>query len=245
MNKTIKGYILGFLTAAILLGGTVYAAQKVKIVINGAELMPTDANGKAVEPLLVDGTTYLPVRAIAQALGLEVEWEEKSYTVKIKEPKNKDEKPENKEEIKESQKAEKPVNENVVEGVGQIISNNINKEISKLRDKESGKLYTVDGVYLVGDWGDFRIVDGQLDYFEPIDHYGWEKGTVEKSRYYSRFGLNEFEIKLTDGTFLKVGPKLRVDEYRYRIEDCGENVLENISQTIDGKEIWYMSYDSK
>lgn len=243
MKKIIKGYILGFLTAALLIGGTVYATQKVKIVINGAELIPTDATGKVVEPLLVDGTTYLPVRAIAQALGLDVEWEDKTYTVKIKEIKNKDEKDDKKEEKNDDKKPETAVNENVIEGIGQITTNNIQKEQSTIRDEKSGEIYTVDGLYLLGDWGNYRIIDGKLEYFKPIDHYGWEKGKVEKSRYTSRFGMNEFEIKLTDGTILKAAPKLRVNEYRYKIDDSTINMLENITHMIDGKEICYFCYD--
>lgn len=47
----------------------------VNIVVDGARLCPKDADGKPVEPFIWNGTTYLPVRAVANALGLEVGWE--------------------------------------------------------------------------------------------------------------------------------------------------------------------------
>ena len=81
MKKALKGYVLGFLSAAILLTGTVYAANVVKIVIDGTEITPRDANGKRVDPIIIDGTTYLPVRAVAEALGKEVYWDGPNYTV--------------------------------------------------------------------------------------------------------------------------------------------------------------------
>ena len=47
----------------------------IRIKLNGKEIIPKDANGNLVEPFTIDGTTYLPVRAIAEALDLEVEWD--------------------------------------------------------------------------------------------------------------------------------------------------------------------------
>ncbi len=56
-------------------------ANGVKIVIDGQKITPTDANGKAVEPIIYNGTTYLPVRAVANAFGKAVYWDGPSYTV--------------------------------------------------------------------------------------------------------------------------------------------------------------------
>ena len=60
---------------------TVY--NDIKIVVNGNEITPKDANGNIVEPFIIDGTTYLPVRALANALGEEVSWEQSTSTVYI------------------------------------------------------------------------------------------------------------------------------------------------------------------
>lgn len=91
LKNTLKGYLIGVLSAAILIGGVTYAANTttlydvvangVKIVVNGKKLNPTDANGKKVEPIIYNGTTYLPVRAVANALGEAVYWDGPNFTV--------------------------------------------------------------------------------------------------------------------------------------------------------------------
>ncbi|MEE1013306.1 MAG: NPCBM/NEW2 domain-containing protein [Clostridia bacterium] len=81
MKKTLKGYLLGFLSAAILVSGVTYAANTVRIVIDNKELIPTDVNGNRVDPIIIDGTTYLPVRAIADAFGKSVYWDGPNSTV--------------------------------------------------------------------------------------------------------------------------------------------------------------------
>ena len=91
MKKTLKGYVMGFLSASLLVTGIGYAAntttlydvltQGVKIVVDGQKINPTDANGNTVEPIIYNGTTYLPVRAVANAIGKAVYWDGPNYTV--------------------------------------------------------------------------------------------------------------------------------------------------------------------
>ena len=57
--------------------------RDISIIIDGTELVPTDAAGNMVEPFLIDGTTYLPVRAISEALGLNVTWDNATSTVAL------------------------------------------------------------------------------------------------------------------------------------------------------------------
>lgn len=88
-----KSFSTGVLAAALVVGmaGTAFAASRletkelyyndIKILLNGKELRPTDANGSAVEPFVIDGTTYLPVRAVGEAMGLNVDWDGKTQTV--------------------------------------------------------------------------------------------------------------------------------------------------------------------
>jgi len=96
MNRTIAKRILGvLLVAAIIVGisGSVSASvakknsvlsyNDIKIKVNGTELIPTDANGKTVEPFIIGGTTYLPVRAVANATGMNVQWNASTYTVNL------------------------------------------------------------------------------------------------------------------------------------------------------------------
>lgn len=55
----------------------------IKISLNGKTITPTDASGNAVEPFTINGTTYLPVRAISDALGLNVNWNSSTHTVEL------------------------------------------------------------------------------------------------------------------------------------------------------------------
>ncbi|MDD4716166.1 MAG: MBL fold metallo-hydrolase [Oscillospiraceae bacterium] len=49
--------------------------------VDGKLIVPRDANGDRVEPFAWEGTTYLPIRAIAEALGKQVRWESNTKTV--------------------------------------------------------------------------------------------------------------------------------------------------------------------
>lgn len=60
--------------------------NNIKIMVNGKEVIPMDANGNAIEPFTIDGTTYLPVRGIASALGMNVGWDGATSTVTLDNP---------------------------------------------------------------------------------------------------------------------------------------------------------------
>ncbi|MBQ8250023.1 MAG: NPCBM/NEW2 domain-containing protein [Clostridia bacterium] len=91
MKKRTKSIIAGLVVGATLAGTSLIAANTitlynvvangVKIVIDGQKITPTDANGNAVEPIIYNGTTYLPVRAVANAFGKAVYWDGPTYTV--------------------------------------------------------------------------------------------------------------------------------------------------------------------
>lgn len=92
MLKNRKVRFIAICLAVILaLSGTVFAKQatetisvmydNIKILIDGVEYTATDANGNVVEPFIYNGTTYLPVRGIANAFDKEVDWEPQTSTV--------------------------------------------------------------------------------------------------------------------------------------------------------------------
>lgn len=91
LKERIKSTLCGVIIGAILTGGiasaytthTLYGVMTngIRIVIDGKEIEPTDANGNIVEPAIYEGTTYLPVRAVAQAFGKAVYWDGQNYTV--------------------------------------------------------------------------------------------------------------------------------------------------------------------
>lgn len=95
--KKRGSFIAGMLTMALLFGlvGPAYAAYQkqatlnytgIKITLDGEEVIPKDAAGGIVEPFTIDGTTYLPVRAIGNALGLGVDWDGTTNTVILTSP---------------------------------------------------------------------------------------------------------------------------------------------------------------
>lgn len=94
MKQQWKGFVSGIFVSIVvccLLGTAMAAYQKqatlnydgIAITLDGEKVTPKDANGNAVEPFIVDGTTYLPVRAIGDALGLNVNWDAATKTVKM------------------------------------------------------------------------------------------------------------------------------------------------------------------
>ena len=93
MKDKIKGLITGLIIGMTLVStgvlATTGAIQKelwynnIKITLDNKEVKPTDANGNYVEPFTIDGTTYLPVRAVSNALGLNVDWDANTNTVKL------------------------------------------------------------------------------------------------------------------------------------------------------------------
>ena len=93
MKKRLQGLIAGILIGALLTSGFAFANQisetaeifynNIKIYIDGGEIVPKDANGNLVEPFIMNGTTYLPVRAISNAFGQDVEWDGATQSVFI------------------------------------------------------------------------------------------------------------------------------------------------------------------
>lgn len=73
------------LCAAMLLSAmpALSADAQIEIYIDGQQLVARDESGSAVYPIVRDGTTYLPVRAIGQAFGRSVSWEGSTNTVYV------------------------------------------------------------------------------------------------------------------------------------------------------------------
>lgn len=62
---------------------TTITYREISIIINGTEIAPCDEKGNPTEPFIMNDTTYLPVRAIANALGLGVEWIPATSTIAL------------------------------------------------------------------------------------------------------------------------------------------------------------------
>lgn len=58
----------------------------INILVNGEVFQPTDANGSKVMVFTYNGTTYAPLRALAEAYGLDVGYDAKSNTATVANP---------------------------------------------------------------------------------------------------------------------------------------------------------------
>lgn len=98
MKNKFKGFITGVLVTLALIGsiGTAMATvgtkaanleySNIKVTLDGVPVKLVDVNGNPVEPFIISGTTYLPVRAVAGAFGLEVDWDGATQTVILAHP---------------------------------------------------------------------------------------------------------------------------------------------------------------
>ena len=88
-----KSFIAGVVVTAIILSaGTAIASTQrnitvifdnIRLVVNGQPVTPRDAQGNIVEPFIFEGSTYLPVRAVGEALGMPVSWDGVTRTVYV------------------------------------------------------------------------------------------------------------------------------------------------------------------
>ena len=86
-----KGFVSGLLMTVLVLSmclsvsaaanRTIQVEGGIKITLNGSDMTPRDVNGKAVPVFLYEGTTYVPARAISEALGLNVSFNSATRTV--------------------------------------------------------------------------------------------------------------------------------------------------------------------
>ena len=88
MKRTVS-FVLAMLmvlssTTSVLAAGTktktaTLTYSNIEVTIDGKQVELKDKN----EPFVIDGTTYLPVRAIGEALGLDVAWDGETSTVAL------------------------------------------------------------------------------------------------------------------------------------------------------------------
>lgn len=72
----MKSFVSGIIVGSVLFSGVSFAAPSVvKLIVNGKELHPE------VPAQIIDGSTLVPARALAEALGASVTWDAKNQAV--------------------------------------------------------------------------------------------------------------------------------------------------------------------
>ena len=93
-RTTITAFALGLVTAFLMslmvvpgfaatVAKTITVYTGITLYYDGVKVEPKDATGKKVEPLLYNGTTYLPVRAVSGLFGEDINWDGKTQSVYI------------------------------------------------------------------------------------------------------------------------------------------------------------------
>ena len=94
MKERTKGFITGVLVSMLVLSfiGSVLAVSStisvdpINIMVHGKEFHPKDANGNDVFVFVYNGTTYAPLRALAEAFGLEVGYDSEANLATVNAP---------------------------------------------------------------------------------------------------------------------------------------------------------------
>lgn len=241
MKRDWKGFTLGFLVAVLLFALVIPAVastvkqinatyKDIKITLDGVQIVPKDANGNAIEPFVSGGTTYLPIRGIANALGLGVDWDGKTNTVILQTK-------------KEEQKPEPPKVDNW----------KITYQDCNLSESSIGKEANYDAIVEIENTGtsDLYLKDATFDFEDKSGHLLETKSFVsadpeiiapgEKGYFYSSGSLEKVGLN-TEYVFV---PSLKVEQsknsiIRYEISDTskentsyGVNITGRVKNTTD------------
>ncbi len=93
MKERMQGIVIGIVIGSLCAGGSVFAKNAVeKISVNYKNIKVfkdevqcelKDANGNTLEPFIYNGTTYLPVRPVAELAGMNVSWDAETNTIHL------------------------------------------------------------------------------------------------------------------------------------------------------------------
>ena len=89
-KERLKGFLAGVCVTALVAGTVTVFAQTIdvamggiKVYWDGVEKTLYDANGSKVEPMIYKGTTYVPLRAMSNLMGKEVDWDQQTLSVYV------------------------------------------------------------------------------------------------------------------------------------------------------------------
>lgn len=94
-NDLLKGAAIGFCVCLLTLGigATALAAVRtisiddgIKVTVDGKTLTPKDGKGNTVPVFTYEGTTYVPARALADAMGFQITYNSDTRVVAVTKP---------------------------------------------------------------------------------------------------------------------------------------------------------------
>ncbi len=100
------GILIGIYSSSFIYANykhSITVSSGIHLEIDGQKYLPKDVKGNAVDVFLYNGTTYVPIRAIAENFNKEVKWDAKRQTVLIDSKDASEQKTENKKKSNKSQ----------------------------------------------------------------------------------------------------------------------------------------------
>lgn len=76
-------FSLGVMASDSVVDITAQINYALKMKVDNVEWNPTEDDGSAIRPILYNGRTYLPVRALGEKLGISIDWDGDTQTVYI------------------------------------------------------------------------------------------------------------------------------------------------------------------
>jgi hypothetical protein len=96
MKKSVFSFLTGAIATLLLVGLPVTAlaasgtlqieVSPASVLVDGEVFQPTDVNGNSVMVFTYNGTTYAPLRALAEAYGLEVGYDTANHVATVNKP---------------------------------------------------------------------------------------------------------------------------------------------------------------
>ena len=79
----VASFFVGVMAADNVKEITATINYNLKMKFDNVEWNPTEADGSAIRPITYNGRTYLPVRALAEKIGIAIDWDQATQTVLI------------------------------------------------------------------------------------------------------------------------------------------------------------------
>lgn len=197
----IIGSVLGSVTPTLAKSSVMQIQavfKNIRVCVDGVEMTPRDSAGQVVEPFIYNGTTYLPLRAIGEAVGKNVSWDGSTNTVYLGKSGQTD-------YLGQQVKAylKEGTDESDVEMAGQKYYNGVKG--SNILSDENKAFYNLNGLYtsMSGVYGMTDISwfdEGSIKIYGDdrlLETFEVKKGMIPKNFIVNVTGVNQLRIEFT------------------------------------------------